>query len=110
MGLSVRKKNAYAENSDMSVYLDAGLDYDVLAAYICYDFDSDGRIPEENVECVKEALAFYGIDAATLSVDEHEPYTAVECYEGGHPLRDGDNTYSVMFAEADNYIKLDDRV
>ena len=101
---------AYADNSDVSVYLDAGLDYDVLAAYICNDFDSDGLIPESNVECVKEALDFHGIDAATLSVDEHESYTAVECIDRGYPLLDGDNTYGLMLAEADNYIKLDDRV
>ena len=101
---------AYTENSDVSVYLDAGLDYDVLAAYTCYDFDSDGLIPESNVECVKEALDFYGIDAATLSIDEQEPYTAVECIDRGYPLIDGDKTYGLMLAEANNYIKLDDRV
>lgn len=101
---------AYANNSDVSVYLDAGLDYDVLAAYICYDFDSDGLIPESNVECVKEALDFHGIDASTLSVDEHESYTAVECIDRGYPLIDGNNTYGLMLAEANNYIKLDDRV
>ena len=66
---------AYNTDPDISVYLDAGLDYDVISSVKCNDYTIDGSNIWDNVNNYTDSLiSFYNIPADKIGFAENMVY------------------------------------